>query len=175
MSVITSVIGTAPPEFIADCGVLYFEPDLTGVGIKASLRLLSNYLYRLFPIIATEWRYSPAGTVKPCSYSKGYFCRQGQWQQYTDDFGDRAGIRLSAQTNNAQRDPCKLEVGLEMSQQIMMRQSGGWPSRKDCATSVIWLIRACRLVTAAPKSQRLQSISHVLAMSCRWVARQAVR
>ncbi len=67
MSVITSVIGNTPPEFIADRGVLYFEPDLTEVGIKAFLRLLSNYLYRLFPIIATEWRYSPAGNVKPCS------------------------------------------------------------------------------------------------------------
>ena len=44
MSVITSVIGTAPPEFIADRGVLYFEPDLTEVGIKAFLRLSSIYI-----------------------------------------------------------------------------------------------------------------------------------
>ena len=39
---------------------------------------------------------------------------------------DRAGIRLSALTDNAQRDSCKFEVGLEMGRQIMLRQSGIW-------------------------------------------------
>ena len=35
--VITSAIGTAPPEFIADRGALYFEPDWTEAGMKAAL------------------------------------------------------------------------------------------------------------------------------------------
>ena len=35
--VITSAIGTAPPEFIADRGALYFEPDWTEAGMKVAL------------------------------------------------------------------------------------------------------------------------------------------
>lgn len=35
--VITSAIGTAPPEFVADRGALYFEPDWTEAGLKAAL------------------------------------------------------------------------------------------------------------------------------------------
>jgi len=35
--VITSAIGSAPPEFIADRGSLYFEPDWSEAGLKAAL------------------------------------------------------------------------------------------------------------------------------------------
>ena len=35
--VITSVIGVTPPEFMSDCGELYFESDQTEVGMKALL------------------------------------------------------------------------------------------------------------------------------------------
>jgi len=35
--VITSAIGTAPPEFIADRGSLYFEPDWTEAGLQQAL------------------------------------------------------------------------------------------------------------------------------------------
>ena len=82
--VITSAIGTAPPEFIADRGSLYFEPDWTEAGLQQALpstilQLQAHLAWCDDMLLARGYAIGPAPSYADAAIAYIVWFLRGRW------------------------------------------------------------------------------------------------
>ena len=153
--VITSAIGTAPPEFIADRGALYFEPDWTEAGMKAALpavilQLQAHLAWTDDMLSATGFAIGGKLSYADAAIAYIAWFLRGRWdggaallapfshvcalEAMLVDRGNGNAAEMTAEAALAHAHDCEpatptgihagFDAGLEMSQQIMLRQRG---------------------------------------------------